>query len=124
MDESVLVDAESIPKAGTFWRQRRRWLKGGIRVGAIGRILLLINLSLSVVIVAGLFIDPTWVLGLLIIMCVLDIPLIATALSRIERTSQLIYFPLYRLVFIVLFVAISISFLFSRAIHWKGSVHR
>jgi cellulose synthase/poly-beta-1,6-N-acetylglucosamine synthase-like glycosyltransferase len=124
MDKSVLVDAEPVTNVKTFWRQRRRWLMGGVRVAAVGRILMVISLLLSTVIVAGILINPAWALGLLIIMCLLDIPLMASALSRLGRMSQLIFLPLYRVVFVVLFVVISISFLFSRAIYWKGSMHR
>ncbi len=124
LDKSVMMDAKPVANLKTLWQQRRRWLMGGTQVGAIGRILMIITLLLSVIILAGLLIDPAWALGLFIILCLLDVPLMASALSRIGRMSWLIYLPLYRIVFIVLFVAISVSFLFSRAIHWKGSVHR
>ena len=124
MDKSVMIDAKPVTNLKNLWHQRRRWLMGGTKVGVIGRILMIITLLLSVIILMGLLIDPAWALGLFIILCLLDVPLMASALSRIGRMSWLIYLPLYRIVFVVLFVAISGSFLFSRAILWKGTVHR
>ncbi|KPL05980.1 hypothetical protein AMJ86_10225 [bacterium SM23_57] len=124
MEESVTLDAAPTPSLKTLWHQRRRWMIGGAKVSAVGRLLILIMLLLSVAILVSLFINPMWALGLFVIQCLLDLPLAASALGCIGRFNWLIYWPLYRAVFIAILIPLAASLLFYRSVHWKGHVHR
>ena len=124
MEESITLDTAPTHDLKTLWHQRRRWMIGGVKIPALGRLLILIMLLLSVAILVSLFINPMWALGLFVIQCLLDLPLAASALGRIGRFNWLIYWPLYRAVFIVLLITLAASLLFYRSVHWKGHVHR
>jgi 1,2-diacylglycerol 3-beta-glucosyltransferase len=124
MDETLTLDATPAPNLKTLWHQRRRWALGGISLPVVGRLLIALMMIMSLVIIVSLFVNPAWAIGLFILQCLLDFPLIASALGRIGRSSWLIYWPLYRAAFIILLIPLITSFLFSRSIHWKGDIHR
>ena len=124
LEESITVDATPTLNFKTLWRQRRRWLIGGVKVTAFGQFMLLLMLAMSLAIVVSLFVHPAWGLCLFLIQCILDLPLVALALNRMGRLDWFIYLPLYRLVYILLLIPISLSVLFTRSVHWKDQVHR
>jgi cellulose synthase/poly-beta-1,6-N-acetylglucosamine synthase-like glycosyltransferase len=124
LEESIAVDATPTPNLRTLWHQRRRWLIGGVKVTALGQFMLVLMLLMTLAIVVSLFIHPAWTLGLFLLQCALDLPLVAGALWRIERLSWLIYLPLYRVVYILLLIPIVVSILFTRSVHWKDQIRR
>ena len=124
VEVGLAVDALPTPSLKSLWHQRRRWLLGGIKITSVGRLLILIMLLLSLAILLSLFVDPAWAIGLLLIQCVLDIPLAASALGRLGRFNWIIYWPLYRIAFTLLIVPLLGSLLYSRSIRWKGQVYR
>ncbi len=104
-----------------FYEQRKRWLRGGVRVNFWGWMMMFTSFVVHLMMVGGIFIFPLSPLLLLAILAVFttDISLIWRIARRIKLRRIFLIFPVYEVFYIFYSILLAVSLLSRSPIHWK-----
>jgi cellulose synthase/poly-beta-1,6-N-acetylglucosamine synthase-like glycosyltransferase len=121
LDRENTVRSLPLENFKEFYEQRKRWLRGGLRVNFWGWTMMLTSFVAHFMIVGGIFIFPLSSLLYLAILAVLltDISLIWRTTRRIKLKGVLSFFPLYEAFYIFYSILLAINLFYRSPINWK-----
>ncbi len=109
-----------------FLEQRKRWLRGGIRVNIWGWIMMSISFTAHLMICGGIFIFPLnpHFISALAAVLVLDYSLVWRIGMRINLRVHLLYFIAYELFYIFYSILLTINLISRSPISWKERTYK
>ncbi|MEX0679792.1 MAG: glycosyltransferase [Balneolales bacterium] len=124
MDEPTTITLRPVLSWNHLFSQTKRWLGGGMDNPDYAFLLIL---GFGAAFLFGLYLLFGWLLGLtawlavVLIKSLTDIAYFQLQAHRMKLNSYTIYFYIFAVAFAIIMVFLTLSFIYSRKITWKGS---
>ena len=113
-----MVRTTPIKRLNDFIEQRKRWLRGGIRVNIWGWIMMVVSFAVHLLMTVGVFMNVRDISAILAVL-VLDYSLMWRIARRINIRISLQNFLAYELFYIFYSVVLITGLIFRSPVHWK-----
>lgn len=122
IDPNVLVESAPCPDVSALIHQKHRWGRGGLDVQPLGFVMMLITWLLHVLPIVYLlgWGDLGTTLTVLFVKSILDYAFLNSVVTRLNRRSDLQYFPMFELYYFVYVVVLPFLVFFGGNVRWKG----
>ena len=119
LDPSAAVLSVPAPSIAGFFRQRIRWLKGGIHIGSAGLATLVLALVVNLALVGGLIFAPWWGAGLFIVKLAADSMILRKTLKIYNLWGVWGIITLYECFAVVYQILLAVITPMIRKLNWR-----
>jgi cellulose synthase/poly-beta-1,6-N-acetylglucosamine synthase-like glycosyltransferase len=122
LEKEALVFSNACRTIWELYRQKRRWGVGGKDMPISGFMIMAVAFSMHVFLLSGFFLDIglTLLLSGLAMKLICDLILLGVPLARTEQTSQLKYFSVFELYYIIYVILLPFAVFLGGKVVWKG----
>ncbi|HRE41056.1 MAG TPA: glycosyltransferase [Ignavibacteria bacterium] len=121
VNEKSVVWTEGCKDLKTLYKQKKRWLKGGLKINLLGYIIGFELYIMNLTLIFGLFfLDPLIYIALIAIKFFSELLIMIPVIFRLKLKNLFQYFLFFEIYFAVYGLLLPFSFLFGNKIDWKG----
>ncbi|MBL7191181.1 glycosyltransferase [bacterium] len=119
LEPSAAVISVPAKTIGEFFRQRIRWMKGGMQVGAAGLAAMILAQMMNLAVVISLFTSVWWFAGLFIIKVLADTIILHKTMKIYNLWEVWGFITLYQLFAIVYQILLAVITPLTRSLKWR-----
>ena len=121
INKSCLVLSEPIESIKAFFRQRKRWAFGGLKVRYYGKFIIGLGIFTHISILSSLLFtsQKLYLLSSIAIIIAADLILIIYSLNKLNMLSLVIYYPIFKMFYCFYILLLPLLILINKKVVWK-----